>query len=68
MPVVNIWNKYNRYLVNGPVLLVISNVRPREVAEPATSMFAAAFFLVALSKYIGAYFYLFKYTAYDSST
>ena len=44
MPVVNIWNKYSRYLVNGPALLVVSNVRPRSVAEPATLMFAAAFF------------------------
>ena len=60
MPVVSIWNKYSRYLVNGPALLVISNVRPREVAEPATSMFATAFFF--WWPFVQIYCIWFKYT------
>ena len=58
MPVVSIWNKYSRYLVNGPALLVISNV--------ATRGGRARYFNVCNCLFFGGP--LFKYTAYDSST
>jgi hypothetical protein len=48
--------------------LCISNVRPREAAEPATSFFAVfGSPFVYRGLFLGG-FYFFKYTTYESST